>query len=100
MLTHCVFYWLIDDITPADREHFEKTLEAFVKFPCVVHGTVGTPAPTPAKPVIDVSYDRALVVMLKDMAAHDAYQNHPLHAAFREGPAKRIIKKVLIYDFA
>ena len=49
----------------------------------VADGHVGVPAPTD-RPVIERGYDRALVLMFPDQAAHDAYQKHPVHDRFRK----------------
>ena len=46
------------------------------------HLFVGTPAPVPARPVIDAEYDFALTVVFDDVAGHDAYQMHPAHLQF------------------
>jgi hypothetical protein len=43
---------------------------------------IGKPAATSARPVIDATYSFALVVVLEDIAAHDAYQEDPLHKDF------------------
>jgi hypothetical protein len=60
---------------------------------------VGTPAPTPPRPVIDTSYDFALTVLVQDVAAHDAYQADPIHLAF-VAAFKPFWDRVQIYDAA
>jgi hypothetical protein len=48
----------------------------------IVEQPIGTPAPTPKRPVIEDSYDFALTVILADLAAQEAYQVDPVHKAF------------------
>ena len=59
--------------------------------------TVGTPAPTEKRPVIDDSYDFALIVECRDVAAQNAYQVDPIHLAFVE-KYKGFWTRVQIYD--
>jgi hypothetical protein len=58
---------------------------------------VGSPAQTAERPVIDTSYDFCLTVILKDIAAHDAYQAHETHQAFL-ATHKKHMKKIKVYD--
>ncbi|MES1168942.1 MAG: Dabb family protein, partial [Oleiharenicola lentus] len=59
--------------------------------------SVGVPADTPRRPIIDSSYDVALIVVCKDVAAEAAYQVDPLHLAF-VGQFKTFWTRVQIYD--
>ena len=43
------------------------------------------------------SYDCAITVVLKDMAAHDDYQADPIHLEFIE-KCKEMWERVVIYD--
>ena len=54
-------------------------------------------AATKERPPIDNSYDISLLVMLDDMAAHDAYQVDPIHLDFIE-QFSSFWTKVQIYD--
>jgi hypothetical protein len=47
--------------------------------------------------VVDTTYDVGLTVVLKDVAAHDAYQDHPIHHAFVDH-FKEYWERVQIYD--
>jgi hypothetical protein len=97
MFTHCVFFWLKDGLSAAERAEFEEKGRALASLPSVVTGTFGTPAATD-RPVIDRSYSYGLMVVFKDEAGHDAYQVDPVHDAFRKDCAK-YWSKVVIYDF-
>lgn len=97
MFTHCVFFWLKDDLSPAKVREFEAGLRALTTIPSVLHGFVGKPAATD-RPIIDRTYSYGLTVVFKDLAGHDAYQDHPTHTPFRD-VASAACKKIQIYDF-
>jgi hypothetical protein len=96
MFVHSVYFWLRDDLSPADRAAFVDGIRSLCTIESVQQGFIGTPAGT-SRPIIDASYSYALVVSFPDEAAHDAYQVHPVHDRFRErcGGAW---KKIVIYD--
>lgn len=97
MFVHCVYFWLRDDLTADEERRFTRGLRDLVGIGSVERGYVGTPAPTD-RPVIDRSYSYALVVAFRDRAAHDAYQEDPVHDAFREH-CSSLWTDVKIYDF-
>ncbi len=94
MLVHSVFFWLKPT---SDRPAFRREVEKLAGIPGLLACHVGVPAPTPHRPVIDASYDLALTVILRDLAAHDAYQEHPLHLAFLAACKERWTR-VQVYD--
>lgn len=97
MLVHTVLFWLNKDLDGPQQTDFRIALEALKGIEATEAVYIGVPAATPERPVIDNSYDFCLTVILKDMAAHDAYQVDPLHLAFLENN-KALWKKVKIYD--
>ena len=58
---------------------------------------IGKPAATEKRPVIESSYSVALTVMVKNVAAHDAYQVDPIHLAFVK-QCNTFWTRVQIYD--
>jgi len=96
MLIHTVLFWLKKDLTADQLTTFKSALEGMkgIKHADAVY--VGTPSATEKRPVIDTSYSYCLTVMLKDIAAHDAYQIDPLHTEFLKN--KDLWDKVKIYD--
>lgn len=96
MLVHSVFFWLKPDLGDEETAAFRAGLESLKGIEAAEAVFVGTPAETD-RPVIDRSYTFGLTVLLPDMAAHDAYQVHPLHKAFLENFAQNW-DRVLIYD--
>ena len=96
MLTHVVLFWAKADLTPAERADFAGGLRTLLSIPAVSAGWVGTPSAT-NRPVVDRSYTFGLTVRFEDLAAHDAYQIHPIHDAFHSRCAK-YWTKVAVYD--
>ncbi len=97
MLYHSVYFWLKPELTPAQRAEFRCGVESLKGIKSVEKVSVGVPAGTPRRPIIDSSYDVALIVECKDVAAEAAYQVDPLHLAF-VGQFKTFWTRVQIYD--
>ncbi len=99
MLVHTVYFWLQPELTPAQRADFRRGVESLGQIKSVDQVFVGTPAPTPKRPIIDDTYAVGLTVICRDLAAHDAYQADPIHLAFIER-FKSYWTRVQIYDAA
>lgn len=98
MLIHTVIFWLRPELSPAEREAFlREGLESLRPIESVSSLHIGKPAPVTARPVVDASYDFALTAVFENLAAHDAYQVHPLHTAF-VARFKPSWSRVQIYD--
>jgi hypothetical protein len=97
MLFHCVYFWLKPELTPAQRADFRRGVETLRGIKSVEQVAVGGPAGTTPRPVIDHSYDVALIVQCRDVAAEAAYQVDPIHLAFVE-KFKGCWTRVQIYD--
>ena len=83
MFVHAVYFWLRKDLTDAQLEQYAAGLESLRRIEGVRAGYIGVPAPTD-RSVIERGYSRALILVFGDQAAHDAYQDHPVHDRFRE----------------
>ena len=97
MLTHCVLFWAKENLSADDKNEFELGLRSLLAIPSVVEGSVGIPAATD-RPSVDRSYAFALLLKFSDIAAHDAYQVHPVHKAFHDRCVK-YWSKAVVYDF-
>ena len=82
MFVHAVYFWLREDLSPTEREHFVAGLRSLRGIEGVVQGYIGVPAPTD-RPVIERSYSWSLVLVFANQADHDAYQVDPVHDRFR-----------------
>jgi len=83
MFIHSVYFWLRNDLTPAERQRFEEGIRSLTTIDAVERGYIGQPAPTD-RLVIERGYSHALILIFPDERAHDAYQEHPVHDRFRE----------------
>ena len=97
MLYHCVYFWLKPGLTAAQRAEFRRGVETLAGIKSAEKISVGGPARTTPRPVIDHSYDVALIVQCRDVAAEAAYQVDPIHLAFVE-QFKGCWTRVQIYD--
>ncbi len=96
-LVHTVFFWYADDADPARLAEFENDLRELGKVPSISSYYYGPPAATAERGPVDHSYDMAINVFFKDIAAHDAYQVDPIHVGFVE-KCKDLWEKVVVYD--
>ncbi|MGC4022921.1 MAG: Dabb family protein [Cyclobacteriaceae bacterium] len=96
-LIHHVFFWLKN---PASKEDFQKLIEGIKtlqQIESLQEFVIGVPAQTPKRPVIDESYSISLFTRFKDVAAHNVYQDHPIHKKFVEAYSP-LWNKVQVYD--
>lgn len=97
MLYHCVYFWLKPELTAEQRADFRRGVETLTRIKAIEKAEVGVPAATKPRPVLDASYDVAIIVICKDVAAHNAYQVDPLHVGFVE-KYKTFWTRLQIYD--
>ena len=97
MLTHTVIFWLKEGLTQEDKDLFFEGAKTLSTIESVEQSYMGTPADTTKRPVVDDSYDCAITVCLRDLAAHDLYQADPIHLAFIE-KCGHLWERVVIYD--
>jgi hypothetical protein len=100
MLIHTVFFWLRQDLTPAERATFAAELRRLTQLAYLDQCHAGPPAAIEKRPVVDNSYDFGLHVRFKTLADHDFYQAKcPDHARFI-ATCKSFWTRVVVYDFA
>jgi hypothetical protein len=97
MLVHTVYFWLKTNLSPEDGQKFRDGVDALATIESTEQVIIGTPAGTTQRPVIDDSYDCGLTVILKDLPAHDSYQDDPIHHKFI-ADCKDLWERVQIYD--
>ena len=66
--------------------------------PGVLQFHVGKMSPSP-RPVVEQSYQVGLNITFPDKPSEQAYQTHPQHLEFVDKYVKRLVKKVVVYDF-
>jgi hypothetical protein len=97
-VTHVVFVWLKTPGDEAARQRVIETSKTFATIPGVVSVTPGKALPS-TRPVVDSSYDVAVVMGFADEAALRAYDQHPTHKKAVDEVLKPLAAKLQIYDF-
>jgi hypothetical protein len=82
MLVHNVYFGLKDNSAAAKQKLVEACKKYLAKHPGTVFFAAGTLAAELDRPVNDRDFDVALHIVFKDKAAHDKYQDAPLHKQF------------------
>ncbi|MEL6986378.1 MAG: Dabb family protein [Bacteroidota bacterium] len=96
-LVHNVYFWYKEDVDKQRKKAFITALQELGTVKSIHSYYYGGSASTEARGVVDHSYDMAINVFFKDVAAHDAYQVDPIHLKFVE-EFKDIWEKVIVYD--
>lgn len=97
MLFHCVYFWLKPELSAAERAEFRRGVETLAGIRHVTRVTVGRPAGTEARAVVEKGFDCALIIEFSGVAAQNAYQVDPIHLAFVE-KFKGCWTRVQVYD--
>ncbi|GAB3490673.1 Dabb family protein [Spirosoma knui] len=96
MFVHTVFFWLKHPESQDDRTALGAGLESLKGVKDISAAYIGTPAET-RRPVIDHSYDYSITFVFEDKAAHDTYQEHPVHLEF-VAECSHLWERVQVYD--
>jgi hypothetical protein len=96
-VTHVVLVWLKTPGDAAGRERIVETSKTFRTIPGVVGVMAGRPLPS-TRPVVDSSFDVAIVMTFEDESALRAYDVHPTHKRAVEDVLRPLVGKLLIYD--
>lgn len=97
MLAHNVFFSLHDN-SPAAKQRLIGACKKYLSaHPGTVFFACGTLAEELNRPVNDRDFDVGLHLVFQDQAAHDAYQEAPLHEQFI-AENKDNWKKVRVFD--
>lgn len=98
MFSHVVIFWT-DPAQPQAADELIAGCNHHLKnIPGVLQFHTGKMVGS-HRPVVDQSYQVALNLVFPDKPAQDAYQAHPQHLEFVEKYVKRLVRRVLVYDF-
>ena len=95
---HVVVCWLKSPGDEAGRQKLIDVSRSFDGIPGVVTVAAGR-AIGSDRPVVDDSFDVAIVMAFRDEAALRAYNDHPAHKKAVEKTLKPLVGKMVIYDF-
>lgn len=96
-IRHAVYFWLANPGSDEDRAALIEGLRGLAAIDEVQSLTIGTPAATMARDVVDASFDVSEMMTFASVADQDAYQTHPLHAAFVE-KHQHLWARVQVFD--
>jgi hypothetical protein len=95
--SHIVVCWLKEPGNAEQRRQVIERSKAFREIPGVVSVAAGTPLPS-IRPVVDSSFDVAVVIRFRDEAAMRAYGTNPIHQQAVREVLNPLVKKMVIYD--
>jgi len=96
-VTHVVVCWLK---TPGDEAARRELVDASYRFreiPGVLHVAAGRALPS-TRPVVDASYDVAVVLTFENERALRAYDTHPIHRDAVARTLRPLVERMVIYD--
>jgi hypothetical protein len=98
MFSHIVVFWTDPANPSAANELLAGANQLLKNIPGVVQFHIGKMSPS-QRPVVEQSYQVALNLIFPNQKAQDDYQVHPRHIEFVEKYVRRLVKKVVVYDF-
>jgi hypothetical protein len=99
MFSHIVVFWT-DPAQPGATDELLTGCDRHLKtIPGMLHYHAGKMVGS-HRPVVDQSYQVALNLVFRDKQSQDEYQTHPQHVEFVEKFCRRLVKRVVVYDFA
>lgn len=98
MFSHIVVLWTDPHNFAAPDELVSAANELLKDIPGVVSFHAGKMVKS-HRPVVEQTYSVALNIVFTSKQAEHEYQAHLQHLVFLESFVKRLVKKVVIYDF-
>lgn len=95
---HVVICWLKNPGDEAGRHALMNASRTLNDIPGVTSVRVGRALPS-TRPVVDNSYDIAMVMTFKNEQALRAYDEHPLHVSAVRDVLRPLVARYIIYDF-
>ena len=97
-IKHAVYVWLNRPGNAKDRAALGAATEELRKSTGLIRSyEVGRPVPS-RHPVVDDSFDLAIIMRFENRRALAAYENHPAHQRAKKEVLQPLARKVLIYD--
>ena len=97
-VNHVVVCWLKDPGDVQQRRELIETTKMFRELPGVEYVGAGTALPS-TRPVVDRSYDVAIVMRFKDRKSLEQYQQSKIHLIAVERTLKPLVARYVVYDF-
>jgi hypothetical protein len=95
---HVVVFWLKDAGNAEHRATILNASRRFEQIPGVVSVEAGQVIAS-TRPVVDSSFDVAVVIRFSDEQAMREYDQHPIHQEAVRGVLRELVERVRVYDF-
>jgi hypothetical protein len=96
-VSHHVFFWLKNPSSKTDLDQLIAGIKTLAAIETVRELTVGIPASTEIRDVVDNSWSVSELMFFSDVEGQAVYQDHPLHLEFIKN-CSHLWQKVLVYD--
>lgn len=96
---HIVIVWLKEPGNPALQQRVIDASQVLRSIPGVLALKAGTVIPS-QRPIVDSSFDVALIVSFPGKAALQAYLAHPVHIELVEKTLLPLVARIQVYDFS
>ena len=94
---HIVFCWLKDPGNTKHRAELIELSKSFADIPGVLSVAAGTSLPS-TRPIVDSTFDVAIVMTFPNQSAMQSYLVHPAHTRAVEETLQPLVGKILVYD--
>ena len=95
---HVVLVWQKKKGDAATRAKIIETAHTFRDIPGILSLSAGEPISS-ERPVVDSSFDVAIVIRFANKAALDAYEKNPKHVKAVEEVLKPAVGKLVVHDY-
>ena len=97
-VTHVVVCWLKQPGNETSRRALIDASYSFREIPGVLHVAAGRAIPS-TRPVVDASFDVAVVMTFASERALAEYETHPVHRRAVTDTLRPLVERFVVYDF-
>ena len=96
---HIIIVWLKESGNRDIQQRVIAKSQVLISIPGVLSLKSGTAIPS-ERPIVDSSFDLALIITFTDTAAMESYLTHPVHLQLLEETLKPLVERIQVYDFS
>lgn len=96
---HIVICWLKESGNDAARQELIEAVRGLKDIPGVLDVHAGAVLPSD-RPIVDSSFDVAIIFTFSDQETMKAYLTHPTHRQALKQTIRPLVREFLVYDFA
>lgn len=97
-VTHVVICWLKNPGDARDRQRIIEASQRLRTIPGVLDLQIGSAIPSD-RPVVDSTYDLALVITFANERVLRSYEQHPIHQQLNREFLQPLVSRYTVYDF-